>query len=181
MPTHPDVGWRRASKIRGTKVFRMITACLCRMAFNDKHLGPVWSEAKWMYDTALAKSIPLMAGSSLPLSFRNLEITVPMNAEIEASVGVGFSGLDIYENHTIDVFQSYVGRCRGAETGVRWVQCLQADAMWKAVDDGRMRKDVLEAALDVVPRNQMWICGASNGNMWRCFYLSITMDCPVAC
>ena len=119
--------------------------------FSDKHLGPVWSDGKWIYDTAMAKNIPLMAGSSLPLSFRNPEITVPMNAEIEAAVGVGFSGLDIFGSHTLDVFQSFVERRRGAETGVRRVQCLQADAMWNAVDNGRVRKDLLETVLDVVP------------------------------
>jgi hypothetical protein len=122
--------------------------------FNDKHLGPVWSDAKWMYDRARELKIPFMAGSSLPNSYRQPEITVPMNGDIEAALAIGYSGLDIYASHTLECLQSFVERRRGAEQGVKWVQAVQGDAIWKAVDDGVVAKDVLEATLAVTPHGK---------------------------
>ena len=120
--------------------------------FSDKHMGPVWNDAKWIYDRAVKMKIPFMAGSSLPVSFRTPEIKVPMGCEIESAVGIGYSGLDSYGSHALDSYQCLVERRRNAERGVKWVQFLQGDAMWKAVDDGAVAKEVLEAAYEIAPK-----------------------------
>ncbi len=119
--------------------------------FNDKHLGPTWSDAKWMYDRAQEMKVPFMAGSSMTVGYRQPEVSIPLPSDIEAAVGIGYSGLDVYGSHTLEFFQCHVERRSGAETGVKWVQCLEGDAVWQALDNGVVRQDLFDTALAAVP------------------------------
>ncbi len=133
-----------------TRAFRQLGRVV--PVFSDKHLGPVWKDAKWMYDQAQALNIPFMAGSSLPVSFRQPDWAPPMGSSMMAAVGVGYSGLDIYGTHTLEVYQAMVERRLGGETGVRSVQWFGAAEMWQKVEDGTVDAKVLQAALDATPK-----------------------------
>lgn len=120
--------------------------------FNDKHLGPVWSDAKWMYDRARELKIPFMAGSSLPVGFRQTEPKLPLESPIEGAVAIAYSGLEVYGFHALEWLQCHVERRRGAETGVKAVQFFEGAAVWKAVDEGAISRPALEAAYAAAPK-----------------------------
>ncbi len=162
-----------------TRAFRQLGRVV--PVFSDKHLGPVWEDAKWMYDQAQALNIPFMAGSSLPVSFRQPDWAPPMGSSMMAAVGVGYSGLDIYGTHTLEVYQAMVERRLGGETGVRSVQWFGAVEMWQKVEDGTVDAKVLQAALDATPKAVALQaqCGIWKEMGWACSSLNTLMDFKV--
>jgi hypothetical protein len=120
--------------------------------FNDKHLSWKWDWAKAMVDTSRAMGFPLMAGSSLPVTWRIPSVDVPWGAEVEEAVCIGYGGIDSYDFHGLETLQCMVERRRGGETGVAAVKALTGDAVWKALKrqgaagDG-CSKDLFDACL----------------------------------
>src|SRR5207302_11192291 len=51
----------------------------------------------------------------------------------------------------LEGLQCMAERRKGGETGVKSVQCVDGPAMWKALDDGRWSKKLLDSALMLVP------------------------------
>jgi hypothetical protein len=115
--------------------------------FNDKHLGATWQDARRMADRARELGIPFMAGSSIPVTWRRPELRLPRGAELVEAVAVGYGPLEGYGFHALEGLQCLAERRRGGETGVRHVQCLQGEEMWRAMDRGVFSRELLEAAM----------------------------------
>jgi hypothetical protein len=115
--------------------------------FNDKHLSWNWDWAKEMYDTSRRMGFPLMAGSSLPVTWRTPSLEMPLGSRIREAMCVCYGGVDSYDFHGLETLQCMVERRRGGETGVKWVQAYRGENFWKANQEGVWPKDLLEAAL----------------------------------
>jgi hypothetical protein len=101
--------------------------------FNDKHLSWNWDWARKMVDTAEEMKIPLLAGSSLPVTWRMPSIDLPYGAEVDEMMCVAMGGVDSYDFHALEVIQCMAERRRGGEVGVAWIEALRGDAVWKAM------------------------------------------------
>ena len=105
--------------------------------FSDKHLSWSWQQAKWMYDRSKELDVPLMAGSSLPVAYRNPWLEHELETPIEEALSIAYGGLDSYGFHALETLQCMVERRTGGETGIRAVECLEGQAVWDAMDAGR--------------------------------------------
>jgi hypothetical protein len=120
--------------------------------FNDKHLSWNWEWAKEMVETARTMGFPLMAGSSLPVTWRLPAVDVPLGAPVSEVVCVGYGGLDSYDFHGLEALQCMAERRKGGETGVVAVRALRGAAVWKALatgswDAGGCDPELFEACL----------------------------------
>jgi hypothetical protein len=115
--------------------------------FNDKHLSYSFEKAKWMVDASKRLKFPMLAGSSLPVTWRLPDIEIPLGSEIESAVAVGNGGSDIMDYHGMEAMQCMLERRKGGETGVRAVRMVEGDDVWKLIDDGTISKELLVSAL----------------------------------
>ncbi len=115
--------------------------------YNDKHLSYSFEKAKWMVDASKRLKFPMLAGSSLPVTWRLPDIELPLGCEIEDALMVGEGGSDPMDYHALEAMQCMVERRKGGETGVKAVQLIEGDAVWRAGEEGRWSKRLLTAAL----------------------------------
>lgn len=117
--------------------------------FVDKHLSFDHRRAAEMVATARELDFGLMAGSSLPVTWRRPELEPPLETPFtEGLLLYGYDhGVDeIYMFHALESLQCMLERRRGGETGIERVVCLSGPDVWKAGDDGRWSWELLHAA-----------------------------------
>ena len=113
--------------------------------FNDKHLSYSFDKATRMVEASKRLGFPMLAGSSLPVTWRLPPIELPSMRDRRSADGrrrlVRSDGL-----YALEAMQSMLERRRNGETGVQAVQLIQGPAVWKAGQDGRWSRRLLEAA-----------------------------------
>lgn len=115
--------------------------------YNDKHLSFSFEKARWMVDASKRLKFPMLAGSSLPVTWRLPDIELALNSEIESAMMVGYGGPDVMDFHGLEALQCMLERRKGGETGVRAVQMMEGEAVWKALDARQISRDLLVSAL----------------------------------
>lgn len=115
--------------------------------FNDKHLSYSLANAKKMVGWADELKFPLMAGSSLPVTWRRPELELKLETPIEDALVAAYGPREVYGFHALETLQVMLERRKGGENGVKAVTCLTGKDVWKAGDDGKWSWDLLDAAL----------------------------------
>lgn len=117
--------------------------------FVDKHLSYSRPEARSMVEQAQELQFPLMAGSSLPITWRLPALEVPLGRRWNEALVVSRGDLEIFGFHALETLQCMVERRdrQGKPQGVVAVTCLEGDAVWDAGEKGIWSRQLLDQAL----------------------------------
>lgn len=115
--------------------------------FNDKHLSFNWRQAKRMVEISRELKFPMLAGSSVPVAYREPAVDAPLAKAQRHAVAISYSGIDIYGFHLLEALQCMTERRKGGETGVRSVQCLQDQDCWNYLEKTPWAKRLFDEAL----------------------------------
>ena len=99
--------------------------------YNDKHLSYSFEKAKAMVESSRRLRFPMLAGSSIPVTWRLPSIDLPLGCDIEDALMVGEGGSDAMDFHALEGLQCMVERRRGGETVLGQSNC------WRAMLCGR--------------------------------------------
>jgi hypothetical protein len=138
--------------------------------FNDKHLSYDHGKASRMVEASRRLKFPLMAGSSLPVTWRRPELELPMGTKIVDALVAAYGGDEVYGFHALETLQCMVERRPGGETGVAAVTAIQGQKVWEAGDKGDWSWDLLEHALG---RSETRNVGDIKANVARPFAIRV--------
>jgi hypothetical protein len=117
--------------------------------FIDKHLSYSRGEAQQMVDQARILKVPLMAGSSLPITWRLPTLEIPLGRTFREVLVASRGNLEIFGFHALETLQCMAERrdLKGQPQGVKSVKCLEGDSVWQAADAGVWSWDLLRHAV----------------------------------
>lgn len=129
--------------------------------FNHRQLSYSFQEAQNMVKIAERLKIPMLAGSSMPVTWRLPDVDIPLGAQVQEAVMVGPGTFDSMGFDALEAMQAMLERRKGGETGVKAVQLLEGDDVWIALNAGRWSKDLLSSALSRTdtPLGLTWLDG----------------------
>ena len=114
--------------------------------FLDKHLADNWQDAKFIYDSAQEMKVPLMAGSSLPVTWRRPAADVKRGARLREIVAITYHITEHYGFHALEIVQALAEQRAGGETGIKAVQTISGAAVWRAFDEKTFDTELFDAA-----------------------------------
>lgn len=114
--------------------------------YQDKYFAYEWDDARRMYDRARELRIPLLCGSTVPLTWQRPPLDAPRGTPFREVLATSYSDLEEHGYHGIEAMQSMAER-RGRETGVERVRWLSGDDIWRAAKEGEWSRALLDAAL----------------------------------
>jgi hypothetical protein len=118
--------------------------------FADKHLSYSWLDSKWIYDRSKELNVTMMGGSTLPYAWRDPVVAHPLGTKITEAVAIGYSSLDSYGIHALEILRCMIERRKGGETGVASVQCLKGNDVWTAIDSGKISQKLIDAGCGLI-------------------------------
>jgi len=119
--------------------------------FNDKHLSFSWKNAEWMYRQSRQLKFPMMAGSSVPVTWRQPPLAFRLGIPLSRALVAGSGSFESYGFHCLELLQTFVEKRPGGETGVKAVQALEGDAADQLLDGEHWISRLLPAAMAPVP------------------------------
>ena len=122
--------------------------------FNDKHLSFSWKNAEWMYRQSRELKFPLMAGSSVPVTWRQPPLAFRQGVQLESAVVVGGGSFESYGFHCLEFLQTFVEKRAGGEVGVRAVQAIEGPAAVAAAKAGKWPVELVASSIAAAPRNR---------------------------
>ncbi len=127
---------------------------MVRVFEEDGQVVPVyWDEplglaqARGMVEASRQLGFPVLAGSSLPMTWRLPPLELPTGCRVEQALMVGIGSRRSDRYRALETLQAMVERRRGGETGVRSVQAVEGQAVWRAGSSGRWSRELLQAAV----------------------------------